>query len=89
MTNNLTNGNATTAEKYSIMKIKENDKHQARMDRGREYDKLLEKVLFLYNETSCSVEQIAHHYDISPTTACRMINNKYPQYYKDYLDATL
>ena len=69
--------------------MKDNDRYQIRMNRGKKYAELLEKVYFLYNETSCTTSQIAHHCDISPTKVCHMLAGKHPQYYKDYLDASL
>jgi len=69
--------------------MKDNDKYQARINRGEKYAELLKKVYLLYNETSCTTSQIAHRCNISPTKVCHMLAGRYPQYYKDYLNAPL
>ena len=45
------------------------------------YIELVDKVLWMYKETSCSISQIARHYDISHTKVSNIIEGKHPKYY--------
>jgi hypothetical protein len=51
----------------------------------KKYLEQKERVLFYYNQTSCSISQIARHFDISFGKVSKMITGDDPKSVKNHL----
>ena len=56
-----------------------------RLERGKAYHKLYDKVLWYYHNTDLSLQKIANHFEISYGKAAGMIERKFPKYYQEYI----